>query len=102
MRRTLLALAMAFAASAIATGTAFAGTYQVAACAGPTLLINNSWQPFNNNPTYLETSANCGSDRRHRGQPEHVGARGRRCLATDHERPRGRDGRLAVHRAGGR
>jgi hypothetical protein len=61
MRRTLLALAMGLAASAIATATAFAGSYQVAACVGPTLLINNSWQPFNNNSTYLETSANCGS-----------------------------------------
>jgi hypothetical protein len=61
MRRALLALAMLLAASVIATGTALGGTYQVGACAAPTPLIDNSWQPFNNNPTYLETSANCGS-----------------------------------------
>jgi hypothetical protein len=59
MRRMLPALALLLAA--IATGTASAGTYQVSACAGATALINNSWQPFDNNTTYLETSANCGS-----------------------------------------
>ena len=69
MRRTLLALAMPLGASAIATGTAFAGTYQVAACAAPTPLINNSWQPFNNNTAYLETSANCGSKDVTEGSP---------------------------------
>ena len=62
MIRTLLALAALFAACAVAGGTAFAGTYQVDACAAPAPLVNNSWQPFNNNPTYLETSANCGSE----------------------------------------
>ena len=61
MRRTLPAIAMGLAASAIATGTASAGTYGVTACAVPAPLINNSWQPFNNEPTFLETSANCGS-----------------------------------------
>lgn len=61
MRRALLAVGMLLAAGAIATGTAFAGSYQVPACAGPTPLVNNSWVPFNNNPTYMETSANCGS-----------------------------------------
>jgi hypothetical protein len=60
MRPVLLALSVLFTATVIATGTAFAGTYQVAACVGPTPLINNSWQPFNNNLTYLETSTNCG------------------------------------------
>jgi hypothetical protein len=62
MRRTPPALALLFAASAIATGTASAGTYAVTACAVPAPLVNNSWQPFNNGPTYLETSANCGSE----------------------------------------
>jgi hypothetical protein len=62
MRRTLPALAMGLVASAIATGTASAGTYAVTACAVPAPLINNSWQPFNNNPTYLETPANCGTN----------------------------------------
>ena len=61
MRRTLPALAMGLAASAIATGTASAGTYAVTACAVPAPLINNSWRPFDNNTTYLETSSNCGS-----------------------------------------
>ena len=61
MRRTLPAFAMGLVASAIVAGTAFAGSYQVTACAGTTPLVNNSWQPFNNNTTYLETSANCGS-----------------------------------------
>jgi hypothetical protein len=69
MRRALLVLAMLLAASAVATGTAFAGIYQVAACAAPAPLINNSWQPFNNNPTYLETSANCGSKDVTEGSP---------------------------------
>jgi hypothetical protein len=62
MRRALVALAMLVAASVITTGTAFAGTYQVAACAVPTPLVNNSWLPFNNNATYLETPANCGTN----------------------------------------
>ena len=62
MIRTLLALAALFAACAVAGGTAFAGTYQVGACAAPAPLVNNSWQPFNNSPTYLETSPNCGSE----------------------------------------
>jgi len=61
MRRTLPALALLLTASAIATGTASASTYAVTACAVPAPLINNSWEPFNNEPTYLETSANCGS-----------------------------------------
>ena len=61
MRRTLLTFAMGLAASAIVTTNALAGSYQVTACAVPAPLINNSWQPFNNEPTYLETSANCGS-----------------------------------------
>jgi len=61
MRRTLPALALLLTASAIATGTASASTYAVTACAVPAPLINNSWQPFNDEPTYLETSANCGS-----------------------------------------
>ena len=61
MRRMLLTIAMGLVATTIVTGTAFAGSYQVAACAGPTPLSNNSWLPFNNNLTYLETSANCAS-----------------------------------------
>jgi hypothetical protein len=61
MRRTLLAVATGLVASAIVAGTASAGTYQVSACAGSTALINNSWQPFDNDTTYLETSSNCGS-----------------------------------------
>jgi len=73
MRRALLVLAMLLAASAVATGTAFAGIYQVAACAAPAPLINNSWQPFNNNPTYLETSANCGSKDVTEGSPNTSG-----------------------------
>ena len=52
---------MLLTAGMIATGTAFAGTYQVTACADAPSLLNNSWQPFNNNTTYLETSSNCGS-----------------------------------------
>jgi len=60
MRRTLLAFAMGLAASAIVAGTAFAGSYQVSACAGATPLINNSWAPFNSDPTQLETPAHCG------------------------------------------
>jgi hypothetical protein len=61
MRRTLLGLATLLVASAIVTGTAFAGSYQVPVCTGATPLINNSWLPFNNDPAYLETSTNCGS-----------------------------------------
>jgi hypothetical protein len=62
MRRALLILAMGLAASAIATGAASAGIYQVTACADAPSLVNNSWQPFNNDPTYLETPANCGNN----------------------------------------
>jgi hypothetical protein len=62
MRRTLLALAMGLVASAIVVaGTAFAGSYQVSACAGTTPLVNNSWTPFNSDPTQLEIPpAHCG------------------------------------------
>jgi hypothetical protein len=62
MRRALLALVVLLVAGAIAASAAFAGTYEIGACAVPAPLVNNSWQPFNNNPTYLETSANCGSE----------------------------------------
>ena len=61
MRRSLLLASMLLMAGVIATGTAFAGTYPVTACAGTAPLVNNSWEPFNNNTTYLETSASCGS-----------------------------------------
>ncbi len=60
MRRMLLAFAMGLVASATVAGAAFAGSYQVSACAGTTPLINNSWQPFNSDPTQLETPAHCG------------------------------------------
>ena len=74
MRRALLALALLLAADAITTGaTAVAGTYQVGACAAPTPLVNNSWQPFNSNPTYLETSTKCGSEDVTGGSPSTSG-----------------------------
>ena len=61
MRRTLLTFAMGLAASAIATGAASAGTYQVTACADAPALVNNSWQSFNSDPTQLEIPpAHCG------------------------------------------
>ncbi len=60
MRRTLLAFAMGLVASAIATGAASAGTYQVSACTGITPLVNNSWAPFNSDPTQMERTAHCG------------------------------------------
>ena len=63
MRRALLAgPAMLVVAGVLAPGSSLAGTYQVSACTGIAPLANTSWQPFNNNPTYLETSANCGSE----------------------------------------
>ncbi len=64
MRRAVAAAAaMMLVVGVIATGTAFAGSYQVSACAAIAPPVNNSWQPFNNNTAYLETSANCaGSD----------------------------------------
>jgi hypothetical protein len=58
--RPLLALALFLAVSAMGAGMAVAGTYQVSACAAPAPTVNNSWQPFDNDPTYLEASANCG------------------------------------------
>ncbi len=74
MRRALLALALLLVADAIATGAAaVAGTYQVGACAAPTSLVNNSWQSFNNNSTYLETSANCGGEDVTGGSPSTSG-----------------------------
>jgi hypothetical protein len=60
MRRALLLAAMLLAASMIAAGTAFAGTYQVPACVA-IAPVNNSWEPFNNNTIYLETTTSCGS-----------------------------------------
>jgi hypothetical protein len=62
MIRGLPALVVLLVAGAIAASAAFAGTYGIGACAVPAPLVNNSWQPFNNNPTYLETTANCGSE----------------------------------------
>jgi hypothetical protein len=59
--RRLLAVAVFLAVPATTLGTADAGTYQVSACAAPTPTVNNAWQAFNNNTTYLETPANCGS-----------------------------------------
>jgi hypothetical protein len=59
--RLLLLVAVLLTAGVIATGTAFAGTYQVTACADAPSLLNNSWQPFDNNTTYLETSSSCGN-----------------------------------------
>ena len=73
MIRTLLALATVFVAIAIAGAPASAGTYQVGACGAPMPLINNSWQPFNNNPTYLETSTNCGGEDVTGGSPSTSG-----------------------------
>jgi len=61
MRRALALAATILAAAWIATGTAIAGSYQVTACTGETPLVNDAWQPFNNNASYLETSSNCGS-----------------------------------------
>ncbi|MGH2904990.1 MAG: hypothetical protein ACRDK7_15610, partial [Solirubrobacteraceae bacterium] len=58
--RRLLAVSVFLAVSATSLGAADAGTYQVSACAAPAPTVNNSWQPFNSNPTYLETNADCG------------------------------------------
>jgi hypothetical protein len=60
MRRTLLGLATLLLVGSITAGTAAADSYQIAACTAPSPLINNSWVPFNNDPTYLETSSDCG------------------------------------------
>lgn len=59
--RALLALAAFLAVSATTIGTAVAGMYSVSACAAPSPTINNSWEPFNNNTTYMETSSSCGA-----------------------------------------
>jgi len=56
----LTATAMLLGAWALAAGSSFAGTYEVAACAGAAPLVNNSWAPFNNDASHLETRANCG------------------------------------------
>jgi hypothetical protein len=65
MRGALVGLTTLLAAGAILTGSETAGSasaasYEVGACAGAASLVNNSWQPFNNDPAYLETTANCG------------------------------------------
>ncbi len=39
---------------------AHAGSYQVDACAGTPGNVNHSWTALNTNPSYLETSSNCG------------------------------------------
>jgi hypothetical protein len=63
MRRVLLlGAAVLCGACALAPGSSLAGAYQVSACTGTTPLVNNSWVPFNNNATYLETPANCVSN----------------------------------------
>ena len=56
----LTATAMLLGAWALAAGPSFAGTYEVTACAGAAPLVNNSWAPFNNDASHLETRANCG------------------------------------------
>lgn len=61
MRRALALTATMLAAGSMTTGTASAGSYRVTACTGATPLVNDAWQPFNNNASYLETSSNCGS-----------------------------------------
>jgi hypothetical protein len=61
MRRALALTATMLAAGSIATGTARAGSYQVTTCTGATPLVNDAWQPFNNNASYLEIGSNCGS-----------------------------------------
>jgi hypothetical protein len=60
MRRSLLVGAVAVMVFVVVAGTAWAGSYTVSACTG-VAPVNNSWQPFNNNPAYLETSASCGA-----------------------------------------
>ncbi len=90
MRRTLLALAMGLAAGMIATGTAFAGTYQVTACADAPPLVNNSWLPFNNNPTYLETPAHCGTNEITGFNPETSGLAAADVLGLSTQLPKAR------------
>ncbi len=61
MKRRLLLAVIALAVPVMrAVPAAVAGTYQVQACAAAFPAVNNSWEPFNNNATYLETSSNCG------------------------------------------
>jgi hypothetical protein len=40
---------------------AHAGSYPVGACAGTPGNVNHSWTALNTNPSYLETSSNCGA-----------------------------------------
>jgi hypothetical protein len=62
MRRALLLVASILAAVLIMSGTTIAGSYQVSEeCTGAAPLVNDSWQPFDNNASYLETSSNCGN-----------------------------------------
>jgi len=60
-RAALLALLAALVYGTSALGTAHAGSYQVDACAGAPGNLNHSWTAFDTNPSYLETSSNCGA-----------------------------------------
>jgi hypothetical protein len=60
MRRLFLLVAIGLTGAISAMGTASAGIYQVSACTATAPPVNNSWAPFSNNTTYLETSSNCG------------------------------------------
>ena len=63
MRRALLVgAAILCGVCVLAPGSAIGGSYQVSACTGIAPLVNNSWAPFNSDPTQLETPAHCGSN----------------------------------------
>jgi hypothetical protein len=47
--------------SAVIAPTAHAGSFQVQACAGAPGSLNNSWVPFDVDPTELQTSTSCGA-----------------------------------------
>ena len=71
----LLAFAMGLVASATVAGAAFAGSYQVSACAGTTPLINNSWQPFNSDPPSWKHQRTAGSMKSPAPTPKPPGSR---------------------------
>ena len=61
MRRALLVCTTPCAILAATSALALASSHQVPACSGPTPLVNEAWQPFDNSPSYLEVNAGCGS-----------------------------------------
>jgi hypothetical protein len=59
MNRLALTVAALLVSLAVGAAGARAGTYQVLACSQASSGANNSWQPFNSDPTHLSSGQTC-------------------------------------------